>query len=73
MSNDVKEFIASAGSMAFGIGAEYVTVEALSQILPKPRTAIGSVAQFVGMVGIVWVVGVETMKKTEEIISEVIS
>lgn len=73
MSNDVKEFIASAGSVAFGIGAEYVTVEALSQILPKPRTVIGSVAQFVGMLGIVWAVGVETQKKTEEIISEVIS
>lgn len=73
MGNDVKEFIASAGSVAFGIGAEYVTVEALSQILPKPRTVIGSVAQFVGMLGVVWVVGAETMKKTEEIISEVIS
>jgi hypothetical protein len=72
MRNDEKEFIASIGSVAFGIGAEYVTIEALSQILPKPRTAIGSVAQFVGMLGIVWVVGVETQKKTEKIISEVI-
>lgn len=73
MGNDAKEIIASAGSVAFGLGAEYVTAEALYQILPKPRTAIGSVAQFVGVLGIVWVVGVETTKKTEKIISEVIS
>lgn len=73
MSNDTKEFIASVGSVTLGIGAEYVTVEALYQILPKPRTAIGSVAQFVGILGIVWVVGVETQKKTEKIILEVIS
>ena len=72
MRNDEKEFIASVGSVAFGIGAEYVTIEALSQILPKSRTPIGAVAQFVGMLGIVWVVGVETQKKTEKIISEVI-
>lgn len=73
MSNSTKELIASAGSVAFGLGAEYVTVEALYQILPKPHTAIGSVAQFVGVLGIVWVVGFETTKKTEKIISEVIS
>lgn len=73
MRNETKELIASVGSVAFGIGAEYVTVEALSKILPKSRTPIGAVAQFVGMLGIVWVVGAETMKKTEEIISEVIS
>lgn len=73
MRNDKKELIASVGSVVFGIGAEYVTSEALYQILPKPRTAIGSVAQFVGILGIVWIVGVETQKKTEEIISEVIS
>lgn len=73
MSNDTKEIIASAGSIAFGLGAEYVTAEALYQILPKPRTAIGSVAQFIGVLGIVWVVGVETTRKTNEIISEVIS
>lgn len=73
MGNDAKEIIASAGSIAFGLGAEYVTAEALYQILPKPRTAIGSVAQFVGVLGIVWVVGFEMTKKTEKIISEVIS
>lgn len=72
MSNDTKEIIASAGSIAFGFGAEYVTAEALYQILPKPRTAIGSVAQFVGILGIVWVAGFEMTKKTEKIISEVI-
>ena len=73
MSNITKELIASAGSVTFGLGAEYVTAEALYQILPKPSTAIGSVAQFVGVLGIVWVVGFETTKKTEKIISEVIS
>ena len=73
MSNDTKEFIASSGSVAFGLGAEYVTAEALYQILPKPRTAIGSVAQFIGVAGIVCVVGFEMTKKTEKIISDVIS
>lgn len=73
MSNDTKEIIASAGSIAFGLGAEYVTAEVLYQILPKPRTAIGSVAQFVGILGIVWVAGFEMTKKTEKIILEVIS
>lgn len=73
MSNETKEIIASVGSVAFGLGAEYVTAEALYQILPKPRTAIGSVAQFVGILGIIWVAGFETTKKTEKIISEVIS
>ena len=72
MGNNAKEFIASAGSVALGIGAEYVTAEALYQILPKPRTAIGSVAQFIGVLGIVWVVGFETTKKTNEIISDAI-
>lgn len=73
MSNNTKELIASAGSVAFGLGAEYVTAEALYQILPKPRTAIGSVAQFIGVAGIVCVVGFEMMRKTNEIISDVIS
>ena len=72
MGNNAKELIASAGSVALGIGAEYVTAEALYQILPKPRTAIGSVAQFIGVLGIVWVVGFETTKKTNEIISDAI-
>lgn len=73
MSNDTKEFITSAGSVAFGLGAEYVTAEALYRIPPKPRTAIGSVAQFVGILGIVLVAGFEMTKQTEKIISEVIS
>ena len=73
MGNDAKEIIASVGSVAFGLGAEYVTAEALYQVLPKPRTAIGSVAQFVGVLGVVWVAGFEMKKQTEKIISEVIS
>ena len=73
MSNDTKEIIASVGSVAFGLGAEYVTAEALYQILPKPRTAIGSVAQFVGILVSYGSPDSRRRKKTEKIISEVIS